>query len=166
VTLHQLPKTTAKKKKRLGRGYGSGKGGHTSSRGQKGQKARNRVGLLFEGTKTRKSFIRRMPMLKGKGKLISFERKPTIINLSDLGQFSGGSAVTLETLVKIGLVSEKSKSGGVKVLGRGPAPKKLTLAVPVSSNAAKKIEAAGGKVVSLPPGVKQPSRAKQSKEQS
>lgn len=166
MTLHQLPKTTAKKKKRLGRGYGSGKGGHTSSRGQKGQKARNRVGLLFEGTKTRKSFIRRMPMLKGKGKLISFQAKPTVINLSDLGQFSGGSTITLEVLVAAGLVPGKTKLANLKVLGRGPVPKKLTVTLPVSKNAARKIEQAGGKVIPVSSVGRSQPAAKQPKEQS
>ncbi len=55
-------------KKRLGRGYGSGKGGHTSGRGQKGQKSRGRIHPLFEGQKTKKSLIQRLPLLRGKGK--------------------------------------------------------------------------------------------------
>jgi large subunit ribosomal protein L15 len=49
--LSSLTKITTRSKKRLGRGYGSGKGGHTSSRGQKGQKSRvgSKVPLWFEG---------------------------------------------------------------------------------------------------------------------
>ena len=39
--------------KRLGRGYGSGKGGHTSGRGQKGQKSRTNIHILFEGLKVK-----------------------------------------------------------------------------------------------------------------
>ena len=46
-----LIKTTQKRHKRIGRGHGSGRGGHTSTRGNKGQKAREDIGLLFEGTK-------------------------------------------------------------------------------------------------------------------
>ena len=42
-------------KKRLGRGYGSGVGGHTSNRGQKGQKSRTDLHILFEGLKVKKS---------------------------------------------------------------------------------------------------------------
>ena len=41
-----LPKVTERKKKRVGRGMGSGKGSHTSGRGQKGQSARSGVGGL------------------------------------------------------------------------------------------------------------------------
>ncbi len=64
----QLPKVTRKSKKKLGRGIGSGKGGHTSSRGQKGQKSRGGIHVLFEGMKTKKSLLKRLPKSRGKGK--------------------------------------------------------------------------------------------------
>jgi len=57
-------------KKRLGRGYGSGKGGHTSSRGQKGQKTRSKMHILFEGLKVKKSTLKKFPLLRGKGKFL------------------------------------------------------------------------------------------------
>ncbi|MBI2590719.1 MAG: hypothetical protein HYW33_02435 [Candidatus Blackburnbacteria bacterium] len=69
LTLNSLPKIKYKNRKRLGRGYGSGKGGHTSSRGQKGQKVRGKIHPLFEGQKNKKSLIQRLPLLRGKGKL-------------------------------------------------------------------------------------------------
>lgn len=64
----KLPKVVSKSKKRLGRGMGSGKGSHTSSRGQKGQKSRGHIGVLFEGMKMRKSYLKRLPLIRGKGK--------------------------------------------------------------------------------------------------
>jgi len=64
----QLPKVVAKSKKRVGRGMGSGKGSHTSGRGQKGQKSRGTIGVLFEGMKMRKSYLKRLPLMRGKGK--------------------------------------------------------------------------------------------------
>lgn len=64
----QLPKVVAKSKKRIGRGMGSGKGSHTVGRGQKGQKTRGTIGVLFEGMKMRKSLLKRLPLLRGKGK--------------------------------------------------------------------------------------------------
>lgn len=69
MRLHELPKIVKKGKKRLGRGYGSGKGGHTVGRGQKGQKARGKIHPLFTGTKTKKSLLQRLPLLRGKGRL-------------------------------------------------------------------------------------------------
>lgn len=47
---------------------GSGKGSHTSGRGQKGQKSRSGLHILFEGIKTKKSFLKRLPLQRGKGK--------------------------------------------------------------------------------------------------
>ncbi|MBU1070791.1 uL15 family ribosomal protein, partial [Patescibacteria group bacterium] len=49
MNLSNLPKITQRPKKRVGRGYGSGKGGHTSGRGQKGQKSRSKIPIWFEG---------------------------------------------------------------------------------------------------------------------
>jgi len=69
MNLGNLPKTTSRQSKRLGRGYGSGKGGHTVGRGAKGNKARGEVRLLFTGAKTKKSFLKRLPLQRGKGKL-------------------------------------------------------------------------------------------------
>ena len=63
-----LPKVTETKKKRVGRGVGSGKGSHTAGRGQKGQKSRGTIGVLFEGMKMRKSYLKRLPLMRGKGK--------------------------------------------------------------------------------------------------
>ncbi len=67
----KLPKVVAKSKKRVGRGMGSGKGSHTSGRGQKGQKSRSDLHILFEGLKMKKSFLKRLPLTRGKGKFHS-----------------------------------------------------------------------------------------------
>jgi large subunit ribosomal protein L15 len=69
ISLTGLPKIVKRGKKRVGRGVGSGKGGHTAGRGQKGQKTRSKIPLLFEGTKIKKSLIQRLPMIRGKGRL-------------------------------------------------------------------------------------------------
>lgn len=69
MSLHTLKVVVGKSKKRVGRGLGSGKGGHTVGRGQKGQKTRGKISPLFEGTKVKKSLIKRLPLLRGKGKL-------------------------------------------------------------------------------------------------
>jgi len=147
MKLNKLPKITTKKKKRVGRGYGSGKGGHTSGRGSKGQKARSKVGLLFEGTKMRKSLIRRLPVMRGKGKFKA-RQGAIIVNLKYLNLFKKNDKVNLKTLVKKGIVKEKeAKKFGVKILGDGELKISLTVELPVSKSAAKKIEKAGGKVI-------------------
>jgi large subunit ribosomal protein L15 len=143
----KLPKTVAKGKKRVGRGYGSGRGGHTVGRGTKGQKARSKVGILFEGVKMKKSFIKRLPLRRGKGRFKAKE-KPLIVKLVYLNLLPSGSRVDDDLLVKHGIVKEKdAKMHGIKILGDGEVKKKLTIEVPISKSAAKKIEKAGGKVV-------------------
>jgi large subunit ribosomal protein L15 len=150
--LSNLPKTTIKSKKRLGRGYGSGKGGHTVGRGQKGQKSRGsrKVGLLFTGTKNKKSLIQRMPVLKGKNKMKPLKPKPLIIQLRDLEPFAKGSSVNLEKLIEMGIVKEKDvRRRGVKVLSGGRLSKALKVYMAVSGAAKEKIEEAGGEVVGI-----------------
>lgn len=143
----QLPKIKIRSKKRVGRGYGSGKGGHTAGRGQKGQKSRRNIGILFEGVKVKKSLIKRLPLKRGKGKFHA-KKKPIIVKIDYLNIFPSQSKVNLDSLVKHGIVNEKeAKEYGVKILGNGEIGKKLTVEVPISNSAAKKIEKAGGKIL-------------------
>jgi len=142
----KLPKAKTRSKKRVGRGYGSGKGGHTVGRGQKGQKSRTKVGILFEGMKVRKSLLKRTPQLRGKTKF-SGKPKPVIIDLDSISKLKAGSKVTVENLVKEGLVHKRAKELGVKILGQGKITKKLNIEVLVSESARKKIEKAGGKIL-------------------
>ena len=139
MLLSQLPKTTTRSKKRLGRGYGSGKGGHTSGRGMKGQKSRSKVRLLFEGTKANKDFFRRTPMLRGKGKLKSYQEKPLVIKSSSLEIFKAGDEVSLKSLTKKGLIPAKTKN--VKILFDEDPGKKLDLQVPASAKVVKAVKA-------------------------
>lgn len=139
MTLEKLAKTTTRSKKRLGRGYGSGKGGHTSGRGQKGQKSRGKLPLYFEGSKMRKSLIRRLPMLRGKLKFKAGKSKPLILNLKDLAGWPKTQTVTLDNLIKAGWLTKEAKDFGVKLLGDGELPDKLKIDLPMSQAAAKKI---------------------------
>lgn len=141
MELKKLPKTTAGSKKRLGRGYGSGKGGHTSGRGQKGQKSRGKLPLYFEGTKMRKSLIRRMPMLRGKLRFKAAKNKPLILNLKDLAGWPKTETVTVDNLIKAGWLPKEAKDYGVKLLGDGELEDKLKIDLPMSKAAAKKANA-------------------------
>lgn len=142
----KLPKVKAKTKKRVGRGYGSGRGGHTSGRGQKGQKARTNISVLFEGVKVKKSLIKKLPFQKGKGKFKP-GKKPLVINLEVLNILPSGSKVDLPLLIKEGIVKkEDAEFFGVKILGDGELKKKLTIDLPISNSAVKKVEKAGGTV--------------------
>lgn len=144
MDLTNLQKSTRRPAKRVGRGMGSGKGSHTTGRGQKGQKARGSVRVGFEGTKNKKSLIKRVPMLRGKARQKVWQAKPTILNLQDLADWPEKDAVNIKNLLKAGMC----ESLKVKILGNGEIKKALTVEVPVSKQAAEKITAAGGKIVS------------------
>lgn len=118
--------------KRLGRGYGSGKGGHTSSRGQKGQKSRTSIHILFEGVKVKKSTLKKLPLLRGKGKFLA-KIKPITISLKKLEVFKKGEKVDIDSLIKKGLISKNNATKyGVKILGQGKLRKDLKILVPMS----------------------------------
>jgi len=144
-----IPATGARKKrKRVGRGPGSGNG-KTSGRGHKGQKSRSgysrRAG--FEGGQM--PLNRRLP----KRGFNHADRFPhALVNLDNLERaFEAGADVTPQTLLDAGLI-EPAK-GGVKILGRGELTKQLTVrAHAVSAGARAKIEAAGGTIEILPSG--------------
>lgn len=142
----KLPKVKTRAGKRVGRGYGSGKGGHTSGRGQKGQKSRRNINVLFEGIKMKKSFIKKLPLKRGKGKFKPSD-KPIIVNLKVLSLLPAGTKVNLDSLVKAQIVDKKDAyQVGVKILGDGEIKKKLTIELPISKSAAKKIKKAGGNI--------------------
>lgn len=125
--------------KALGRGRGSGKGG-TSTKGGKGQKARKGAPIRrgFEGGQT--PLIRRMPKVGFTN--TPFKNVYQILNLNQLQAFSG--TVGPEELAKAGLVNKQAQ---VKILGRGEAPKGLTVRAHKFSESAKAaLEKAGGKV--------------------
>ncbi|MCL4359902.1 50S ribosomal protein L15 [Patescibacteria group bacterium] len=144
MNLHTLPKVVHKRKKRLGRGHGSGKV-KTSGRGTKGQKARETVRIGFEGGQL--PLIRRLPFLRGKAKNRSYKKEVYPVTVSKLGVFPPKSDVTLDLLKKAHIIEERVES--VKVLGGGTLSVALTVSVPCSRSAQKAIERAGGRVVPL-----------------
>lgn len=146
---YRSSKIIIRRSKRVGRGYGSGKGGHTTGRGQKGQKARRKIGVIFEGYKVKKSIIKRLPLRRGRGKF-SPHSKPIIIKTSLLNLLPQDSTVDIQFLVKMGIVNKRDADlFGVKILGDGSVEKKLKIAVPISHSAAKLIEKAGGEMLNL-----------------
>ena len=136
------PRGAKHPKKRVGRGPGSGHG-KTASRGSKGAKSRSgfRFKRGFEGGQM--PLHRRVPK---RGFHNPFRVEYAVVNLDTLGEvFEAGSSVTPDLLRERGLV--RHATAPVKVLGRGELSKALTVtAHKFSGSAAKKIEAAGGKV--------------------
>lgn len=146
MLLSNLPPITARSKKRLGRGYGSGKGGHTTNRGQKGQKSRGKIPLWFEGGQL--PLIRRTPFLRGKGRFKPLKKQPLTINLYQLNNFKVGAKVNVDTAIKtLKLKPSKVAKHGLKIVATGELDKALKVELPASAGAIKAIEKAGGKVI-------------------
>lgn len=128
-------------RKRKGQGVGSGLG-KTAGRGQKGQNSRSGGGVRpgFEGGQI--PLFQRLPKRGFK----NVNRKEyAVVNVSDLNVFENGAEVTIETLIKAGLVNKTYD--GVKVLGNGTLEKKLTVkASKFSASAEVAIKNAGGTV--------------------
>lgn len=142
--MQNLEKTTTKKLRRLGQGHGSGRG-KTGGRGQKGQNARSRRALSFEGGAL--PLIKRLPFRRGKGRNSSLKNKPLSINLKTLNLLPPKSIVDIDTLIKHNIVvSSDAKKFGVKILGEGELKSAFTVKLPISYGARTKIEKAGGTI--------------------
>ena len=128
--MFKLPKIIGKRKKRLGRGLGSGKGAKSRRGTTRHQTARGSIPLHFEGGQGR--MVKRFPLLRGKGKNKSIRAKPIILQPSDLDSLKEGQIVTLELLIKNGIVDEDARKKGVKLLNANKLKKKFTLQIPVS----------------------------------
>ncbi len=142
ISLSTLPKVVSKRKKRLGRGLGSGQGAKSGRGTTRHQKARESIPLAFEGGQNR--MIKRFPLLRGKGKNKSVRPQALALQIEKLTLFSDGDTITMQALVKKGIIREDIKK--VKVVGSGSLSKKLTVQLPVSQSAKNAIEKAGGSV--------------------
>lgn len=144
MKLDQMPSSTTRSKKRLGRGHGSGRG-KTSGRGTKGQKARGKIPQDFEGGQL--ALTKRLPLLRGKGRNKSRHEKVSTLTLTQLSRLPAKFVVTLENLKKQKLVRDDVTL--VKILGDGTLSTVLTVHVPTSKSAKKAIEKAGGTVLTV-----------------
>lgn len=140
MKIHELQIDSAKDRKRVGRGIGSGYG-KTAGRGTKGQNARTGGGVRpgFEGGQN--PLAKRLPKKRGFVPLDRVEYQ--VVNLTGLEGLKAGAVIDNTVLVAAGLVRHADRS--VKVLGQGALTKKLTLNLQAASASAKTaIEAAGG----------------------
>ena len=133
------PKKATEKRKRVGRGMGSGMG-KTSTRGHKGQRSRSGSRMIrgFEGGQM--PLHRRMPK---RGFTNIFRKEYNIVSLERLAEL-GETTINPDVLRKAGVIKTKHP---VKILGDG----ELTIALTVSAHkfsksAQEKITKAGGKV--------------------
>ncbi len=128
-----------KKKKRVGRGAGSGHG-KTSCKGFKGQKSRsgNKLRTIFEGGQM--PLFRRIPK---RGFNNPFKKQYTILNVKDFESFDSGTRIDLQYLIDSGLI--KNAKYDLKVLGEGVLTKSLSISAhKFSVTAIAKIKDAGG----------------------
>lgn len=139
--LHSLkpPAGARKRKKRVGRGPGSGLG-ETAGRGSKGQRKRRGISPGFEGGQL--PIHRRVP----KRGFVNIHRVEIHgVNVGRLDNLDDGTTVTPELLHELGYVPKRATI--IKVLGDGELSKKLTIKVHrVSATAQAKIEGAGGSI--------------------
>ena len=145
ITLNNREKIN-KKKIRVGRGIGSGRG-KTSSRGHKGQKSRSGVAIKsFEGGQM--PLYRRLPKRGFK----SLSKKDTaILNLSKIQNIIDKSNNNIKETLDIKILKEKSlinkKFLKLKILGTGEIKNKILISAHFASKQAlSKIEKAGGKI--------------------
>ena len=135
-----------KKKIRVGRGIGSGKG-KTSARGHKGQKSRSGVAIKsFEGGQM--PLFRRLPkrgFKRIKSKLIAVLNLSKIQNIIDKPKNDIKGNLDIKTLKEKKLVNRKFKK--LKILGKGEIKKNIEISAHfVSKQALSKIEKVGGKI--------------------
>ena len=137
-------KGSVSKRKRIGRGHGSGLG-KTSGRGHKGagQRSGNRKRAWFEGGQM--PLARRLPR---RGFTNIFKEKFQIVNLGDIINLTDGSVIDPVSLKNDGLIRSSLKP--VKILGNGAIVKKIKISASAFSSVAKeKIEKAGGEIIIL-----------------
>ena len=153
MKLHEIADNAGSRKKRMrvGRGIGSGKG-KQAGRGGKGQTARTGVRIKgFEGGQM--PLHRRLPK---RGFNNVFRVEYAEINLDRLQEaidaktIDAGAVINAESLVKSGVV--RRAKGGIRLLGRGELKAKLNIEVHgASKSAIAAVEKAGGSVKILAP---------------
>ena len=143
-------KGSTKSRKRIGRGTGSGYGGHSSTKGNKGQKARAgaSIPVWFEGGQM--PLQRRVPKYGFKN---PFRTEYHAVNVSKLADLVSSGAIEASTEITPDVLRQKGLIGKgelVKILGGGD----IDIAIKVSANAfsktaKEKIEKAGGSATQL-----------------
>ena len=137
-------KGSVSKRKRIGRGHGSGLG-KTSGRGHKGagQRSGNKKRAWFEGGQM--PLARRLPR---RGFTNIFKEKFQIVNIGDITDLKDGSVIDPVSLKNSGLIRSSLKP--VKILGNGSIKNKIKISASAFSSVAKeKIEKVGGEAITL-----------------
>jgi len=147
-TLNTTGKVLQKKKMRVGRGIGSGKG-KTSGRGVKGQKSRSGVAIkAFEGGQM--PLYRRLPK-RGFNAIKRYQTIIAIMNLEKIQSYinektiKSSDVINMALLIKLKLINKNSKK--LKILGTGDIKDKVSIEADlISKSAVIKLEKAGGSI--------------------
>jgi len=137
--MNTLKPIVTNKMRRLGRGFGSGRG-KTSGRGTKGQKAKESIPADFEGGQS--PLTKRLPFLRGKGRNKPTTSKRVVVDVKALSSLPEGTVVNMESLVQYKLVRDTIEA--VKIVGHGKLSKKLTVTLPCTNSARQAVLDAGG----------------------
>ena len=147
MELNNLPKLkgSIRRKKRVGRGGGSGKGFHTTGRGQKGQKARKgkKFYIGFEGGQV--PLYKRFPKIGG---FRSPSSKDIVsVRLDKLNVFKEDTEISPSRLLEEGIIRRIPKHR-IKFLAGGKLEKKFVLkGFMFSQKAREVVEKSGSKIV-------------------
>lgn len=141
----KAPKPNQKNRKRIGRGKGSGTGGHTVGRGRDGQRSRSGFNEKFWFEGGQMPLQRRIPKFGFKNR---FRISYTALNIGTLAQFVEDGkldeSIGIDALIEAGLVGKNER---VKLLGEGEIDRKVEIEVHACSKSAReKMEKAGGSV--------------------
>jgi|SRR5690625_2434950 len=143
----KAPEPNKKNAKRIGRGQGTGRGGHTVGKGHNGQRARSgfKERFWFEGGQM--PLQRRIPKWGFKNR---FRKEYVAVNVGTVDLFLeagklSDTSISLEDLVNAGLAG---KNDLVKLLGDGDIEASIEIEVhKASKSAKKKVEDAGGNIL-------------------
>ena len=147
-TLNTTGKVLHKKRMRVGRGIGSGKG-KTSGRGVKGQKSRSGVAIkAFEGGQM--PLYRRLPK-RGFNAIKRYQVIIAIMNLEKIQSYidektiNSSDIINIALLIKLKLINKNSQK--LKILGTGDIKDKISIEADlISKSAVVKLEKAGGTI--------------------
>ena len=147
-TLNTTGKVLHKKRMRVGRGIGSGKG-KTSGRGVKGQKSRSGVAIkAFEGGQM--PLYRRLPK-RGFNAIKRYKAIIAIMNLEKIQAYidektiNSNNVINIDLLIKLKLINKNSQK--LKILGTGVIKDKVSIEADlISKSAIVKLEKAGGTI--------------------
>lgn len=134
-SLSNLKKITQKSLKRVGRGAGSGKG-KTTGRGTKGQNARGKISIThshFEGGQ--RPLFKRLPYRRGKGNR-KVSDKPFAINIEKLELLPKSSVISVENLIKFGIIKKSDTGIRFKILGSANSQNQYKIDLPTSKKLA------------------------------